>query len=173
MPIINGAQGALGGVVVELEEAVLEIGTQALQMREGIADGAGQRRLRRETRQLGAQPALKLIEVGPGLCAAHRGSSLRGLAAHGVLDRVQRADALQRLGGDRRALCGMDVEELAPYMGQTSDLADRSGTDEALEPGVAIGVHPAAEVGQMTLGMTRLAVGGEPVPRRRRPGACR
>ena len=63
----------------------------------------------------------------------------------------------------------MDVEELASHMGQTGDLADRSDADEAFEPRVAIDVHPAAEVGQMALGMAVLAVGGEPVLGRRRP----
>ena len=43
--------------------------------------------------------------------------------------------------------------------------------DEALEAGVAVGVHPTGEASQMLLGMMGLAVGGKPVPSRRLPFA--
>ena len=60
----NGAQCALGGILVELEEHVLQIRAKALQTRERIADGRGQRRLGREPGQLDVQPVLKLVEQG-------------------------------------------------------------------------------------------------------------
>jgi hypothetical protein len=38
----------------------------------------------------------------------------------------------------------MDVDELAPHMRQAGDFVDVAGAIEVLEPGIAIGVHPAA-----------------------------
>ena len=64
------------------------------------------------------------------------------------------------------------VEELAPDMRHARDLADGTGGDEALEAGVTVGMHPAGEARQMLYGMMGLAVGGEPVPGRRRSLSC-
>ena len=90
------------------------------------------------------------------------------LPAGFLFDGVERGDPFERLGRDRRALGGMDVEELAPHMRQAGDLADRAGAGELAEPGIAVAVHPAAEARQMRLRMFGLAVGREAVPRRRR-----
>ena len=65
----------------------------------------------------------------------------------------------------------MDVEELAAHMRQAGDLADRPGSRQRAEPGIAVGVHPPGEAFKMALRMHRLAVGREAVPGRRRRGA--
>ena len=52
----------------------------------------------------------------------------------------------------------MDVDELAPDMGQAGNLADIAGTIKVFEPGIAVGVHPAGIFGQMVLGVLAFAV---------------
>ena len=85
-----------------------------------------------------------------------------------LLNGVESGDPFQRLGDDRRALDGMDVEELATHMRQTGNLADRPGAGQRPEAGIAVGVHSAGEAGQVRLRTRRLAVGREAVPSRQR-----
>ena len=103
--------GAFGRVVVDLQEAVSEIGPQALEPGERMADRRRQRGLGGDLRQLRLQPALDLVETwfGPGLSDGN--TALGRLSTGLLLDGVERGDAFQRLGSDRRALGGMDVEE--------------------------------------------------------------
>src|SRR5690606_13182954 len=68
------------------------------------------------------------------------------------------------LFGDRGALRAVDIDELAPDMGHAGDLADGAGAIKVFEPGIAVGMHPAAEAGEMVLRMLSLAVAGEPIP---------
>lgn len=49
------------------------------------------------------------------------------------------------------ALRPMDIDELSPDMGHAGDLADGAGAVEILEPGITVGVHPAAEAGEVVL----------------------
>ena len=60
----NGAYCALGGIVVQLQEPVLQIRTQPL---ERIADGRRQRRLGREAGQLGVQPVFHVSELASSM----------------------------------------------------------------------------------------------------------
>ncbi len=55
----------------------------------------------------------------------------------------------------------MDVDELAPRVGHAGDFADGAGAVEVLEPGIAVGMHPAAEPGQMVFAV--LADWNDPV----------
>ena len=52
------------------------------------------------------------------------------------------------------------------------DFADGAGTIEVLEPCIAIGVHPAAEVGEVILRVLAFAVTGEAIPGCRWRGAA-
>lgn len=65
----------------------------------------------------------------------------------------------------------MDIDELASDMGHAGDLADGAGAVEILEPGIAVGVHPAAVSGQVILGMLTFPISREPIPSRRWRGA--
>lgn len=60
-------------------------------------------------------------------------------------------------------------------MRHAGDFADGPGAVEVLEPGIAVGMHPAAETGEMILGVLAFAVAGEPIPggggRHATPGA--
>ena len=66
----------------------------------------------------------------------------------------------------------MHVDELTPDMGHAGDLADIAGSIEFLEPGIAIGVHPAAISGKMILGVFAFAVEREAIPAGGRDGAA-
>src|SRR5690606_36366117 len=66
--------------------------------------------------------------------------------------------------GDWGTLRPVDVHELAPHMGHAGNLADGAGAIQVLEPGIAIGMHPAAEPGEMILRVLALAVAGEAIP---------
>ena len=99
------------------------------------------------------QPALQIVEARPGLGPADCNAPVGRLPAGFLLDGVERRDAFQRLGRDRRAPGGMDIEELPSHMRQAGDLADRPGAGELAEPGIAVGMHPAAEARQMRLRM--------------------
>ena len=58
----------------------------------------------------------------------------------------------------------MDVDELAPDMGHAGDFADGAGAVKVFEACIAVGMHPAAEAGEMVLGVLALTVTGEPIP---------
>jgi hypothetical protein len=81
-----------------------------------------------------------------------------------LLDGVELRDPADGLFGDRGTLRPVDVDELAPDMGHAGDLADGAGAVEVLEPGIAVGMHPAAEAGEMILGVLALAIAGEAIP---------
>ena len=102
----------ISGVVVDLQEAVLQIRSQALQAGQRIPDGRRQRGLGGDLRQLRLQPALQIVEARPGLGPADRDAPVGRLPAGFLFDGVERGDPFERLGGDRRALGGMDIEEL-------------------------------------------------------------
>ena len=59
------------------------------------------------------------------------------------------------------------IGKLAPDVSHAGDFMDITGSVEIVEPGIAIGMHPALVPGQMFCGMLALAVGGELIPRRR------
>src|SRR3546814_15043265 len=66
----------------------------------------------------------------------------------------------------------MHVEELAPDMRHAGDLADPAGPVQLLEPGIAVGVHPALEGAEMVERPRRLTIGREPVPGNRWGRTC-
>ena len=83
------------------------------------------------------QPALERVEVRRGLGPANGCAAFGRLAAGFLLGGVEGGGPFQRFGGERRSPGGMDVEELAPDMGQAGDLADRTGTCQCAESGIA------------------------------------
>ena len=94
-----------------------------------MADRRRQRGLGGDLRQLRLQPALTFVETRLGLGGdgpADRNAALGRLPSGLLLEGVELGDPFQRLGGDRRALGGMDIEELPPDMRQASDLPDQA-----------------------------------------------
>ena len=141
--IIFPAQGdqphrAFGRVIVDFEEAMPDLGPQVLEAGQRMADRRRQRGLAGDPGQLRLQPALQLIESRRGLGPADRHTPLGRLVAGLRLDGVERGDPFQRLGGDRGALGGMDIEELPPHMLQAGNLAERAGAGHLAKPGIAV-----------------------------------
>lgn len=64
-----------------------------------------------------------------------------------LLDGIELRDPGDGLFGDRGTLRAVDIDELAPDVRHAGDLADGPRAVEVLEPGIAIGMHPAAEAG--------------------------
>ena len=58
----DGSHGTLGRIVVELEDAVVEVGPKSSHAAERVADRDGQRRLAGDARQLRMQPGLEIVE---------------------------------------------------------------------------------------------------------------
>ena len=48
--------------------------------------------------------------------------------------------------------------------GHAGDLADGAGAIEVLEPGIAVGMHPAAVAGEVILRVLAFPVAGEAIP---------
>jgi hypothetical protein len=104
----DAAHGAFGDVVIELQLAVIEIGAQSLDPREGIADGGGERGLAGDSGLLFRQPGREVVEdrFGPGL--SDPSALIRWLAARLGLDGVELGDAFDcffRDGGTLRRRC--------------------------------------------------------------------
>ena len=81
-----------------------------------------------------------------------------------LLDRIELRDALDGLVGDGRALCAVDVDELAPDMRHACDFMDIAGTIEILEPGIPIGMHPSFILCEMVLWVLPFAIWRELIP---------
>ena len=60
----------------------------------------------------------------------------------------------------------MDIDELAPVVGEAGDLAYLTRAIQVFEPGIAVGMHPAGILGQVILGMLAFAIGRELIPTR-------
>jgi hypothetical protein len=135
---------------------------------EGIADGACQLALARDPGQGRLQPRLQPGEQRSRLVLADGPAHLRRAAADGGLDVIERAEALQRLAGERRAGGGMDVEELAPGMRPARHFDDGVVPVDHVEPRIAVGLQDAAETAEMVRRMGAAAVGTVAVEGRRR-----
>ena len=115
----------------------------------------------------GRSQALEVVEDRLGAGLPDRDPPVRRRAPGLLLDGIEPGDAPDGLLGDGRALGAMHVDELAADMGHAGDLADGAGAVEFLEAGVAIGMHPAAEAGEVVLRVLALAVAREAIPGRR------
>ena len=120
--------GAFGGVVIDLQKTVIEIGPQALDARECIADGFGQGRFAGDPRELAAELLFKIVENRFGFELPQPHALFRRGAARFFLDGVERGNAHDRLFRDGGAPMGyggmLDIDELSPHMRHAGDFAD-------------------------------------------------
>src|SRR5258707_9497263 len=114
----------------------------------------------------GLEPGLELLEQRPGSVGAPRAASFGRAAAQAVLDLVERADALQRDGSERRVGGGVEVEELAPHMCPARHLDHRVPPVELVEPGIAVSLQDPAEAREMAQRMLGAAIRAVAVKRR-------
>src|SRR5262249_14438382 len=75
-----------------------------------------------------------------------------------LLDGVELADVVERLLGDRRAVRGVHLEELAPGVCPTGGLEDAVAGEQLVETCVTIGMDNAAELFQVMLRMLAFAI---------------
>jgi len=79
----HAAHGAFRRVVVNLQDAVLEVGAQPGQPHEGMPDGGGQGALAREAGQLRGEPGFEVLQDWSRLGVAQADPLLRRLASGG------------------------------------------------------------------------------------------
>jgi hypothetical protein len=119
----EGAHSAFGGVVVDLKDAVIEVGTQACHAGQGISDRGGQRAFARYVLELAAQPSLEAVKAGFGFSLPDLDPIVRWQPSCRLLDGVKLSNPPDGLVSNRRALCLVDINELTPDVGEAGDLA--------------------------------------------------
>lgn len=99
----HDTQGALGGIVVDLEVAILCIASESAPAREGVADRRSGIGLAGEHAELRLHPGAQVCERW--LCSglADGEPHLRQAAAHLAFDRIELTDALQSFGCCRQS----------------------------------------------------------------------
>src|SRR3974390_1039086 len=149
-PQPNRPHGAFDGVGVDIDAAVAEEPDEPFPSRQGVANGDGERRFSRDRREPGLQPRLHRFDdrLGAGLAGAL--ASLGALAANVALDVIERADAREHLGGDRRGRCRLDLEEATAHMRPTEGERDIAGFRQSLIGAVAVDLQQAFEAGKMS-----------------------
>ena len=100
----DGAHAAFSRIVIQLKDAVVEIGTQAFHSGQGVSDGGGQWRFARDCGELHCQPSFQIVEDWGGMGAAEFCAAIRWGAASFLLDGIKLCDPADGLFGDQGAL---------------------------------------------------------------------
>src|ERR1700756_1715273 len=100
---LDWSDGALDGVGVDFDPAVLEEEAEPLPVAQCIADRVGEGGFGRDARELLLQPCLHGLDQRPALGWAGPGALMGRAAVDARLDLVEFGDPPQRLGGDRGA----------------------------------------------------------------------
>lgn len=104
---------------------------------------------------------------------AHGTARVGAVSSDGLLDRVERGNALERFAGDWRVAAFGNVEKPAPQMGPTErehNRFTRFGAGNGLVGGIAIALHDAAITLQQFEGVDRAAPGSVAIGNGRRVG---
>ena len=107
------AQSTLGGVVVDLQMAVVAEAQQCGPKPERVADGRGDRRFLRQLGERGSKPLVHGVEQRPGARLTDLLAFLWRATADLAFDCVQFADATQSFRRDRRGVCLLQVVKLS------------------------------------------------------------
>ena len=95
------ADGALDGVIVELDAAIVEEPGEALPSRQGVVDRLGEFALLANQTKFSAQPRLQCVDQRPTFLLPGKATLLGAAAANVLLDRIQRSNAQKRFAGNR------------------------------------------------------------------------
>ena len=166
----DGADRALGNIVVDLEPTVAEEAGERLPSPGAITNGLGRRRLGRQLPERVVERGAKRRHQRPRPLLADASSDVGGLAAYLGFDRVELADPVEQIGGERCGLLLVALEQLAPKMRPVSDLGDPPIGVVRVEPGISVGLEKAGESGELALRVDAGAVGAERIPGKRRRG---
>ena len=99
--------GLFGGIVVDLERAVIEISAEDGPASQGITHRFGQLGLGRNPGMGCFDPCPEGVEKRAGLVSSDTVALIRRFAANGVFDGIQNADAVEGFRGRVRRLVGM------------------------------------------------------------------
>ena len=155
----QGPDGALDGVVVDLDAAVSQEQGQTRPARQGVADGFGQLGLLADGRQLGAQPGLQLFDQRLALLQPDRAARLGIKTADLRLDGIERLDPLQGLRRDGRMPGGGQLVEAAADMGPAESALNLTLLRQGAIAGITVDLKHALEDGQVRHRPLGLAVG--------------
>jgi hypothetical protein len=117
-----------------------------------IADRLGQGGTAGDALELLTQPDMQRLDQRAAALLAHMPTFVSGLAADVSLDRVERGDASQRLGGELRPGGLMNVVKFPPRMGPAKSQpwpVIRCHADQATEAGIAIDLEQSTEALQV------------------------
>src|SRR5258708_30437117 len=96
----DGADGALDGVVVEFDAAIVDEARQAFPARQGVTDGLGELALLADQPEFCTQPRLKGIDSRPALLLANAATPVGTAATAVFVAVIERRDLFQRLAGN-------------------------------------------------------------------------
>ena len=97
----------------------------------------------------------------------HPGALRRQAAADVAFDRIERGDALQRLGGDRRVIYHVEVVEFTSRVRPARRFHDLPVGVELGEAAIGVGLQNAGVAAQVRSRMFALAIRRVPIPHRR------
>ena len=97
----DGSHRTFGRVVVEFQDAVIEIRPHPSHAGQGVADRHGEGRLAGDAGQLEVQPGLEVVEDRHGLRLPDLDTPVRWRAPRFLLDGIELGDARDGLVGDR------------------------------------------------------------------------
>ena len=157
------ADGALGGVVADLQGAVIEVARERRPAGAGITDRLGQLAAAGDHRERRIKEGREIVDQGASHALTNPLSLFGRQFDGGALD-VQVPDALQRLARNRRVGGDMDVVEVSPHMRPARDLGHARGLPvgslvKRPKAGIAVRLQEAMEVGQLRARVLGLAIG--------------
>lgn len=146
----DGAKRPFCRRVVDLQQTVVNVTRQRTPVRERITNRTRSLAPGRQRAKRLFHPASQLVEQRLGPCLTNRTTKFCGLAANFFFDAVQRADATDGFGGDRRSMDYVDVVKLAPGVCPTGDfIINGAALVEMMKSGVGICLQSTPEVLQM------------------------
>ena len=139
-------------ICVELERAVVKEAAEALPVPQAVADCRGERRALADAPELGVEPEAEIAHEWRAALLPNGLAFVGRTAADLALDGVERADAQQSLGGDRRGGVGVDLVEAPTQMRPTEGKRDRAVVapiGQCTEAAIAVHLQRATEGREM------------------------
>src|ERR1700722_14302744 len=132
------ADGALDGVVVEFDAAVIDKARQAFPARQSVSDGLGKLAFLADQTEFCTQPWLKSVDQGTAFLGSDR-SALLGTSAPDIfLNRVEPGNPFERFAGDRCRTRDGELIEPAPNVRPAECKADIASVGELAIAGITV-----------------------------------
>lgn len=161
----DGPDRALNGVGVKFDASIIEEAAKSVPAGQRITDRISKAAAGWDVGKLAYEPALHGPDQRQRSGLAHGLPYDGGPAPDSGLDRIELGNTPQRLGRDGRAGRLMDLVELTPRMRPAGREPDIAAFAETIEPGIAVDLDHAFELGQMggrPLGLPVRAVEARP-----------